>query len=120
MNREDLDEQLKENGLAPKHKEPSFRVGQRKLALLAVALSLQEVRAAVFLADISVREITTALRPGRILFRRRNKNKCRTYRQSEIQQWYKPLKKSDLPLSGLLQEYMTEIFLTAASEWDKM
>lgn len=38
MNREDLDKQLKENGLAPKHKEPSFRVGQRKLALLAVAL----------------------------------------------------------------------------------
>lgn len=38
MNREDLDEQLRENGLAPKHKEPSFRVGQKKLALLAAAL----------------------------------------------------------------------------------
>ena len=35
MNREDLDEQLKENGLTPKHKESSFRVGQKKLALLA-------------------------------------------------------------------------------------
>lgn len=38
MNREDLDEQLKENGLTPKHKESSFRVGQKKLALLAAAL----------------------------------------------------------------------------------
>ena len=38
MDREDLDKQLKENGMTQGRKEPSFRLGEKKLALLAAAL----------------------------------------------------------------------------------